>query len=258
MPRSGTSWLGQIFDSSPVVAYRMEPLFSYEFKNIINISSTAVEIKRFLDNVYMTNDEFILQKENRDKGIYPVFKKDKKAGILVFKTTRHHELLRKYLDTVNGLQVVSIVRHPCAVINSWIHSYNEFDKKGCSISKDWRTGACRKGEVGEYWGFDDWLSVMQQHLELSKEYSNFHIIKYTDLVQKPEETVIKLFKILSVQFVEQTEDFLGNCHSAHDDNPYSVYKSKSVEYKWKTGLDVYIQQEIIRATTAANMGQFLK
>ena len=29
VPRSGTSWLGQIFNSSPMVAYRFQPLFSY-------------------------------------------------------------------------------------------------------------------------------------------------------------------------------------------------------------------------------------
>ena len=32
-PRSGTSWLGQIFNSAPDVAYRYQPLFSYEFKD---------------------------------------------------------------------------------------------------------------------------------------------------------------------------------------------------------------------------------
>ena len=34
MPRSGTSFLGQILDSSPSVAYRLEPIFSYKLKNI--------------------------------------------------------------------------------------------------------------------------------------------------------------------------------------------------------------------------------
>jgi hypothetical protein len=32
-PRSGTSWLGQIFNSAPAVQYRYQPLFSYEFKD---------------------------------------------------------------------------------------------------------------------------------------------------------------------------------------------------------------------------------
>lgn len=258
MPRSGTSWLGQVFDSSPEVAYRMEPLFSYSFKNIINITSSAEEIENFLDGVYRTNDEFIHQKENRYKGIYPEFNKNEKAGILVFKTTRHHELLRKYIEAVDNLQIVSIVRHPCAVINSWIHSYNEFEKKGCSIAKDWKTGACRKGEVGEYWGFNDWLSVTNGHVELSNEYSNFNILKYTDLVQTPEDTVKILFRNLSIQYVEQTAGFLEVCHSTHNDNPYSVFKSKSVETKWKAELDVRIQQEIINCTTAANLDQFLQ
>ena len=32
VPRSGTSWLGQILDSSPKVRYKFQPLFSYAFK----------------------------------------------------------------------------------------------------------------------------------------------------------------------------------------------------------------------------------
>ena len=39
--RSGTSWLGQIFDSSPEVRYSFQPLFSYEFKNRVNENVTT-------------------------------------------------------------------------------------------------------------------------------------------------------------------------------------------------------------------------
>ena len=35
VPRSGTSWFGELFNSSPRVAYRFQPLFSYAFKDAI-------------------------------------------------------------------------------------------------------------------------------------------------------------------------------------------------------------------------------
>ena len=36
VPRSGTTWLGSIFDSSPNVIYRNQPLFSYAFKSYLS------------------------------------------------------------------------------------------------------------------------------------------------------------------------------------------------------------------------------
>ena len=35
-PRSGSSWLGQILNSSPKVCFRFQPLFSYAFKDYLN------------------------------------------------------------------------------------------------------------------------------------------------------------------------------------------------------------------------------
>lgn len=46
VPRSGTSWLGQLFNSSERVAYRYQPLFSYAFKGRLNENSTLDEIWR--------------------------------------------------------------------------------------------------------------------------------------------------------------------------------------------------------------------
>ena len=218
--RSGTSWLGQIFDSSPDVAFRMEPLFSYGFKNIINLDSSKDEIQDFFNKVYQTDDDFIHQKENRKKGIYPTFNKNKKLKFLVLKTTRHHHLLENYLKKIDHIEIISVVRHPCATISSWMNTDREFKLKGCVAENDWKTGECRKDGVGEYWGFNDWLSVTNEHVELSNEHSNFNILKYTDLIQNPEDTVKILFKNLSIQYVEQTAGFLEVCHSTHNDNPY--------------------------------------
>ncbi|QKQ26219.1 sulfotransferase [Candidatus Reidiella endopervernicosa] len=152
MPRSGTSWLGQIVDSSPDVAYRLEPLFSYRYKNIINKESDALSINRFLKSIYLTTDEFICQTESRSIGRYPSYHKNESPSVLAIKTTRHHELLSKYLRCIDDLEVVSIVRHPCAVINSWISTDKEFKDKGCSVAIDWKSGVCRKDGIGESWG----------------------------------------------------------------------------------------------------------
>ena len=47
-PRSGTTWLGQIFNASPRTQYRYQPLFSYRFKGQLQPTSSASEVARFL------------------------------------------------------------------------------------------------------------------------------------------------------------------------------------------------------------------
>ena len=74
VPRSGTSWLGQILDSCPDAVYRYQPLFSYRFKNRITTESSTDEIEQFFQELYCADeDDFLNQKEKRISGIYPVF-----------------------------------------------------------------------------------------------------------------------------------------------------------------------------------------
>ena len=61
-PRSGTSWLGQLFNSSENVAYRYQPLFSYAFKQRLTSTSTRREIELFFDDLLFTEDDFVLQR----------------------------------------------------------------------------------------------------------------------------------------------------------------------------------------------------
>lgn len=258
MPRSGTSWVGQIFDSSPNVAFRMEPLFSYGFKNIINANSSCVEVLKFFSDVLAASNDFINQKDNRDKGAYSSFKKITAPDILVVKTTRHHNLLERYLSCVSNIEIISVIRHPCAVINSWINTDREFSKKGCTIDNDWRSGRCRKDDVGEFWGFEDWLSVTEHHVKLNEQHDNFHLIKYSDLVYDPAVVTSRLFNILSIPYEKQTKEFLVSCHSVHDDDPYSVFKSRDVENNWKTKLNNSICDEIFDRVTAVGLEQFLR
>lgn len=258
MPRSGTSWLGQIFDSSADVAFRMEPLFAYKFKNIIDENSPKEDIINFFDNVYLTDDEFILQKETRKRGSYSFFNKKINPNVLVIKTTRHHNLIERYIELVDCIEIVSIVRHPCAVINSWINTDREFKSKGCIVERDWKDGGCRKDGVGEFWGFDDWLSVTKQHVELGNKYQNFTIVEYAKLIKEPEVIVKNLFDRISIPYTQQTIDFLKSCHSNHQNDPYSVFKNKKVENIWKKSLNSRMVEEIIQDTKKFGLGQFVE
>ena len=257
MPRSGTSWLGQIINSDPKVLFRTEPLFSYRFKNLINPRSSCNEVNSFLANLIHLDDNFILQKENEATGYYPMFNKEK-TNILSFKTTRHFELLEKYLKCVPNINIVAVIRHPCGAINSWIKTYNEFQKKGCEIEADWKTGGMRKNQIGEYWGFDDWITSTKFFFILANAHKNFHIVKYSNLVKKPEVATAKLFYSLGLHPTSQTMNFLNESHGRHDANPYSVFKNKSVLESWRNELSSNISNTILAEASKAGLSEFLE
>ena len=145
MPRSGTSWLGQIFDSHPDTKYRLAPLFSFAFKNYVDENSSREDWIDFFRKVYsMDGDSFLEQTDRRKKNQYPVFNnKNTNPGILVLKHTRYHNLTNHLLDIFPEIKIIHIVRNPCAVINSWLSVSREFPKDADPL-KEWQTGNCRK------------------------------------------------------------------------------------------------------------------
>ena len=75
VPRSGTSWLGSILDSSKNVIYRHQPLFSYAFKSFLDENATKEKIETFFLAIAKSEDDFLLQKEAKQKQLIPSFAK---------------------------------------------------------------------------------------------------------------------------------------------------------------------------------------
>ena len=65
VPRSGSTWLGEILNSNPFVKYCFQPLFSYKYKNFLSENSSTEDIIKFFNLIKITNDEFVCQKPER-------------------------------------------------------------------------------------------------------------------------------------------------------------------------------------------------
>lgn len=258
MPRSGTSWLGQIFDSSPEVRFRLSPLFSYEFKNHVNEQSTREEWEHVFQGAYASSNAFMNQTERRSAGEYPVFPvKQAKPRCLVIKETRFHNLLERALDLIPNLKAVAIIRHPCGAIHSWLTAPREFPRN-LNPLVEWRSGACRKTSSGEFWGFDDWKTVTRLHLRLSSTMpQRFALQRYEDVVRDPVSATRRLFSFCGLDYTSQTENFIRDSQSKHVDNEYAVFKDPSVKDRWRTELTLEIRDSILRDITGSDLGQFL-
>jgi len=244
--RSGTSWIAQIIDSSPDVTFRFQPLFSYTFKNAVTEDSTREEYLNFFNRIYNSSDDFLLQTDKRKSKLYPVFQKNSAPRRLAFKENGHQYVLPKMLQYFENLQLVGIVRHPCGTLNSWLQNPKEFPPDA-DPRREWRFGSCKnQGKAENFFGYYKWKEVANLYLDLKDKYPHkFFIAKYDEIVNNPVDLAKSIFDFLNLEFSEQTRSFLETSHSTHRDNPYAVFKDKSVKERWRAELDPYIVNEVL-------------
>ncbi len=257
--RSGTSWIAQIINSSPDVCFRFQPLFSYAFKNVVTEDSSREEYLEFFNGIYNSSDDFLLQTDQKKGNLYPVFEKNSAPRYLVFKENGYQYVLPKMLQYFQNLKLLGVVRHPCGSLNSWLQNPKEFPPDA-DPRKEWRFGSCKnQGKAENFFGYYKWKEVASLYLDLKDKYpERVFIAKYDEIVNNPLDLAKSLFDFLGLKFSEQTQSFLEASHSIHQDNPYAVFKDKSVKEKWKFELDPYIVNEVLNDLAGTRLEIFLK
>lgn len=258
VPRSGSSWLGQIFRSSPHVAFRYQPLFSYAFKDRLGLGSTREDCLQFFQELRHTKDPFVLQRSADYYKDYPNMPDREDADHLVFKQVRYHHILRHLLGLVPEMKVIGLVRHPCATMDSWINAYREFSPDW-SMEDQWRSGALKnQGRPEEAYGFDKWKEVANLFLQIQKETpSRINIIRYADLNSAPVESAKTLFSFCGIPFSCEVEDYIASSRSKNTPDAYSVYRKPRPDDQWKTRLPRTIADAIHKELEGTELEQFL-
>ncbi len=246
VPRSGTSWLAQILNSSPSVAFRFQPLFSYAFKNRLNSESSRSDVNSFLQQVFLTSDQFILQKERVLDGSYPSFRKLLPATHLAVKHVRYHNLLEHLLHVHSGIRLVLMLRHPCSVINSWLRAPREFLPEWNTLT-EWRFAEKKNcGRPEEFFGFEKWKEASRLFIKLASNYpERVKLVRYSRLNSDTQDTVAELFRFCGLEMTEQTQGFLNVSRSVEKSDTYSVFRKNNSDVKWKTQLEKEIAEAIL-------------
>ena len=168
VPRSGTSWLSHIVNSSPKTALRFQPLFSYGHKDMINDKSSSLEIEKFYTSILNTQDSFALM-NTESQSHYPKFFKSKSPTHLVFKETRYLNLMDTMLEK-SEIKIIGIYRDPIDTLTSWINAPKEFHR-GWEIHDEWKDAPSKnKGIMSEYFGFNKWLLAVKNFVRLRKNF----------------------------------------------------------------------------------------
>lgn len=246
-PRSGSSWLGNIFNSHPDVDFSFQPLFSYAFKNYLNENSSGEEISKFFSLLKSSQDEFIKQKLGANKAIVSQFRKNDLVTHIVYKEVRHHHILENMMNLDQDVLVIGLVRNPFSTINSWLKAPKEFKaEKGWKIEEEWRFAEKKnKGRIEEFNGYEKWKEVVNLFLKLKEFYPDrFYLIKYEDLLNDTISKVKHIFQFCDLEMTEQTTNFLADSSEKNDQDAYSILKNKSHDDDWKKELPKKIISEI--------------
>lgn len=245
VPRSGTSWLGEIFNSHPRVSYRFQPLFSYAFRDQLSLPCTEEEVNVFLEDLWKTQDDFVLQRNGKALGQRLMFRKEEE-NVLVMKHVRFHQFAEVFLQIPN-LKMIYIVRHPCGVIHSWLNSAERDIQWPIS---EWRNASIKNALGPEEWnGFQKWKEALHFFHKLRNCFpEQLCICSYEKLVTDRQSETAKLFKFVfgDHRLPPQTQHFLEASH--HRPNPgdaYSVFQTMEMTIRWETELDGAIQAEIL-------------
>ena len=260
-PRSGTSWLGEVLNSAPQLAYRYQPLFSYAFKDALTPDSTAGEIDTFFDEIAASQDDFLLQTAQRESGHMPQFSKTTSTHV-AYKEVRYHHLPAVILRRNPDVKFVFILRDPRAVIASWLGAGREFRHDlGWDVVREWRAAPSKnQGRPEEFYGFEKWKDSATIFLDLAARHpQRVRLVWYSDLLASPEESTEELFRFCDLPVGDQTRDFVTGKISGARDSDYSVFRApRRRDDTWRAHLPKTIRESIETELADTTLSRFLE
>lgn len=257
-PRSGTSWLGEIFNSSPSVAYRYQPLFSYAFKGRLSNQSSREDVSQFFDDLKKTEDPFVLQTGKARLARRELAFPKSEITHLVYKEVRYHNLLHMLMERQPTLRLIAIIRDPAEVLASWLNAPREFQPEW-NFSDEWRYAPLKnQGRPEEFYGYEGWKNSAQTFQDLHRRCSDrVRILRYSDLVRAPSAQAKRLFEFCSLPFDSQVEDFIRFSTSGNDADPYGI--RRPAQYRgFSDTIDEEIKSWVYADAAAAGLEEYLE
>lgn len=259
-PRSGSTWLAQILNSSPEVRYKYQPLKSRSFSGRINDHSTAEDIYQFYSEVYHLEDDYLDQNfQKRDRQVPVNFEKNANPEALVVKMVRYHYLVPHLLENIPEQKIIGLVRHPCAYLNSWKNAPKEFLPEW-DFEEEWYFApSYNRFRSGEYYGFHRWKEVAKMFLIMQRWYPDkFLLLRYEDLAAKTEQCVNEIFNFCDLRVHQQTLDFVQQSTSDKVDGDYSVFRGAKDLHQWKNHLEENVVRSVHEEIENTELEVFLR
>jgi Sulfotransferase family len=220
-PRSGTTWLGQLFNHHEAVAYRYQPLFAYEFKDWFGRHGvSACSVRAFHAALLDAQSSFVLQ------SLQPVHKQSP-PRCLIWKEVRFHQIMAPLLATGALDRVVYLLRDPVAVLNSWYQAPKEF-RAGQDIHAQWRDAPAKNTDPSEFNGFTRWKASLRLALALAEaQPDRMRLVRYERLRADPRGQMGALLAWAGLPCSAQVDAFIDESTSRQEEDAYSVFRSRA-------------------------------
>lgn len=242
-PRSGTSWLGQLFNAHEAVAYRYQPLFSYEFKDWFGHHGVSDEsLAAFAQALLGAQSDFVLQPLRPHKSGPPTH--------LVWKEVRYHQLMPA-LAALAGLHKLVYIHRPALdVINSWYQAPKEF-RAGQDIHAEYLDAPSKNTDPCEFNGYNQWKVSLALALAVKAAHpGKVILLSYDALRRDPAGQLSALFAEVGLPLSDQVRAFIAASTTQHHDDAYSVFRSRQA--------DLTLPADIAASILANEPGQALQ
>lgn len=216
-PRSGTSWLGQIFNSAPGVLYRYQPLFSYEFKDWFGRHGlNELTLAGFHAALRDASSDFVLQALRPTKST---------PTHLIWKEVRYHQHMPALLSLRGLRHMVYMFRPALDVINSWYLAPREF-RAGQDIHAEYLDAPSKNTDTCEFNGLNRWKASMRQALALRERHpGRLLLLSYDRLRDDPPAQTQALFDTIGLPLGGATRAFVQQSTSRRETDAYSVFRA---------------------------------
>lgn len=227
VPRSGTSWLGQIFNSSPETRFAFQPISTEVFRDKINVRNSGEEMWSYLQEIYESQEDFLTQQDQKEKGKRFEFNKERnRPDTFVFKEAMYLYLIPHFLRKISDMKIVLLLRNPYDVLRSWYNAPKEFYPEW-DIREEWLFAQRKNWFLPErYYGYHRWKESILLANQMSKEFPDrVYIIRYEDLDADPFKYAEDLYNFCELKWQNQTKKFIQESRSRTETDPYSIYRN---------------------------------
>ncbi|MHC5157565.1 MAG: sulfotransferase domain-containing protein [Planctomycetota bacterium] len=243
MPRSGSSWVGEILGLSPSSLYLREPITQTHLKMVQEGAPSFFEF-----DTHCLPEGYASAAANAFSGL-PLFsrwitlfpkqwawlkRKQKRIVIKEINPFMLPWLIRAYQP-----KIIYLVRHPVATASS-------FERMGWTGKQfDFRLSAATLQQIPDYQQFTHsfWAEhgalqafILKEVLKYAHDYENMRLVKYKDICADPLTSFRDLYDFAGLEWNDSVERKIRkHCHpECVDTDPYSTHRDTAREVKkWK-------------------------
>lgn len=255
-PRSGSTWFGELINSSPDVIYRYQPIHAWSFPHYLSSNSSSADFNTFYEELTKTQDPYVLQKLGSFGDVRPSFPKNLIPRAVGYKEVHAYEVAIRGLTVVSELCVIFLIRNPLMMLQSWISNPKEFPH-GTTLESEWYEAKAKNTEhVANRFGIRHWIESTLAFEAAAKKFpKRTLLVRYENLRVSPVEITAAVHSLLGVKTTNTTSKFAQMSSLGSSRDPYSVYRGMVVS-QYPT-LPQTIQEQVVSVVEDAGLARYL-